>query len=207
VINIIPEAIKHLVDNYDPEDYFFKITEILRKESNAICKVEAIITCDDEDLKDSHRYWTININGFKECKLTLAGDSNVEILTDHPLLWKYNDVQASLYFNGTCSDPYKLVLDLYQLNEQLFDGHHNFINIKGYHHLLQQPGGFLASGPQKLLERYAQLLEIHALTTSIISKNIPTEWDGDKHVPVSRQTKMCWIGNDFIIGESIEFVA
>lgn len=206
MINTIPEEFNDLMDNYDPDDYLFSITAVYSENGKTICNIKIHNLSVDESIDNIHPRWSINVAGYKECQLNFRSDSMIEILTEHPLLWKYNDVNSSLYFHGTCTDPYALLIELYHINEQLFEGHHNFTEIKKLHHLLQQPGGLLANGPGQLLEKYAQLLEKYALTPSIIGRHIPQHWNGTKYEQPSRQTKMCWIGKNFIIAESFEFI-
>lgn len=205
--NKIPSAFTYLLSHDHYWEFTFVIKGISREDNTAKLNLEIEITSADEDLQHIPRKWEIKVAGFKECKIDLIkDDGEIEILTDHPLLWKYNDVQSGLYFYGTCSDPYNLLLELYQVNEKLYEGYHNFTDIKRLDRLLLQPGGLIANGPKQLLEQYAALLEKYDLKPSIIGDRTLTEWNGAEHVPASRENKICWIGGNFIIGESFEFV-
>lgn len=125
---------------------------------------------DEEDGVDQS--WQINIKGFKEADIKAETSTSVECHTEHALLWRHQDTNTSLYFRGVPEDIFKLYYDLTLLHNELFECYvevDRFLNPNiFFDKLLKAGAGLIATGPQRLMLKYAALLEEHKVKTSMV---------------------------------------
>jgi hypothetical protein len=208
--SVLPKRLTEILNDHDPEDIAISITKIDFETNNLnfVLKVSGFGYNDE----DNYEYrWTVNTEHYRTSKFSLDFASSISISDTHPLLWQFSDKQSELYFNGNCNDPDKLFLDLYKSHQACFEGLTDFEETINQHDnfepLLKSRNGLLASGPNKLMSMYADVLPKHNLTYSIIGDRVPTFWDGDKHVLETGKAKVLFIDSSYIIADDFNFVS
>src|SRR6202012_6187691 len=119
--------------------------------------------------------------GHRENRITLDYGANIRIVDDHPLLWRYTDFQASLYYSGNCSDPEKLFYQIYQVHYSLYQTYipvEVFLNMNNFVRQFQSYGGLVAKAPKKVLTQYAQCLADAGIDWASGGEYRLTFWDG-----------------------------
>ncbi len=206
---MLPQKLTDILNEHDPEDIAISITKIDYETNNLkfVIKVKGFGYNDEENYEYS---WTVNVSQYRTSKISLDFASSISISDTHPLLWQYSDKQSEIYFNGNCSDTDKLYLDLYKSHyacmEGLLDFEETINQSKDFDQLLKSQNGLLASGPNKLMILYADVLTRHRLHYSIIGDRVPTFWDGEKHVVEIGNAKVLFIDSAYIIADDFDFV-
>lgn len=206
---MLPKRLTDILKEHDPEDISISITKLdfETNKLNFILRV-AGFGYNDEDNYDCR--WTVNVVQYRTSKISLDFASSISISDTHPLLWKFSDKQSELYFNGDCNDADKLFLDLYRTHKVYFEGLTDFEDTinqpDNFEQLLKSKNGLLATGPNKLMNVYADVLAKHGLTYSITGDRVPTFWDGEKHVVETGHAKVLFIDSSYIVGDDFEFV-
>lgn len=206
---MLPEKLQDILTNYDPEDIAISFLQVDNENADPSFKIQV----SGFGYNDEENYvleWTIKTVQYRSSKISLDAASSIEISNNDPLLWYYSDKQCSIYFNGSCSDTDKLFLDLYRLHNSIFNGLLNFEETLNQPHnfdsLIQSKNGLLASGPRKLLEKYATVLDRHNIQYSIIGDRVPQYWDGQKHNNETGNAKVLFVDNSYIIADNFVFV-
>ncbi|MBK8787528.1 MAG: hypothetical protein IPN43_13790 [Chitinophagaceae bacterium] len=125
-----------------------------------------------------------------------GGSHHLHLEHDHPLLWRFNDIQCDLYISGGQPKQIeKIVFDLLQIHNSLFDQYLPFdlqlLNVLNAGH------GLLKKGSKKLLTEFAESLNKNGIKTSIISEIIPN--DKTQHLAV------LFLGHSYVIAEQFNF--
>ena len=116
----------------------------------------------------------LEAKAYKDGRIAFGPGAGCIIEGEHPLLWKFTEVNSELYYSGQCPTAANLIADLYKLELELFENFQTFshyLNGGDIFRLLSVPSGLFARGPQKLLAKYAELLAKYGIDTSIISGN------------------------------------
>jgi hypothetical protein len=207
---VLPKILTDILNEHDPEDIAISVTKINYETNNLsfTIKVSGFGYNDEENYE---HYWTVNVVQYRTSKISLDFASSISIRDTHPLLWQFSDKQSELYFNGNCNDADKLFLDLYRTHTACFEGLTDFedtINqLENFNQLIDSKNGLLATGPNKLMVLYADILTKHDMTYSIIGDMVPTFWDGEKHVLENGKAKVLFIDNSYIISDDFDFVS
>lgn len=206
---MLPEKLQHILKDHDPEDISILILKIDNKEAELNLKIQV----SGFGYNDEENYileWTIKTIQYRSSRVCFDTASSIEISIDEPLLWYYSDKQSSIYFNGSCNDTDKLFLDLYRVHNSIFKGQLNFEDTLNqsykFDSLLKSNNGLLASGPRKLLEEYATVLNRHNIKYSIIGDIVPQYWNGQKNNEEIGNAKVLLIDNSYIIADKFVFV-
>jgi hypothetical protein len=147
---------------------------------------------------ESDENWMLEARAYKDSRIAFGPAAGCIIEGEHPLLWKFTDINSELYYSGQCPTPANLVADLYKLELELFENFQTFghyLNGGDIFRLLSVPSGLFARGPQKLLAKYAKLLADYGINTSIISgnaSNADTSRD-EGHPKVFLLTNHCYV--------------
>jgi hypothetical protein len=205
---VLPKRLTDILNDHDPGDIAISITKIDFETNNLnfVIKISGFGYNDE----DNYEYrWTVNTVHYRTSKFSLDFACSIYITDTHPLLWQFSDKQSELYFNGICSDADRLFLDLYKAHNACFEGLIDFeetINQPdNFEPLLKSRNGLLASGPNKLMNMYADVLSKHNMSSSIIGDRVPTFWDGEKHVLETGKAKVLFIDNSYIVADDFEF--
>jgi hypothetical protein len=204
-----PKELLDIFNKYGEDDFSLVIIKADFATEPIIVEV-AISVQAFNDNETINRKWTIQIHGHRKSKLSFDLASSFDIKEDHPLLWEFNDTLCDLYFNGQCTDPAKLFVDLYKINASLFGNYipvETFFNKTGdIYKLLNASSGLLAKGSRKLLTIYGSCLEQYNLKHSIIGERQPSYWDGQQFVPERGNAKVLFIGDSYIIADKFVFM-
>ena len=206
---MLPEKLQDILTNHDPEDIAISFLQVDNENAEPIFKIQ--VSGFGYNHEDNYILeWIIKTVQFRSCRISLDTASSIEISNDDPILWNYSDKQCLLYFNGSCSDTDKLFLELYRVHNSIFNGLLNFEETLNqpynFEILIQSKNGLLASGPKKLLEKYATVLDRHDIKYSIIGDRVPQYWDGEKHHDETGNAKALFIDNSYIIADKFVFV-
>lgn len=206
---MLPEKLQDILTNHDPEDIAISILQVDNETPDPSFKIQV----SGFGYNDEENYvleWTIKTERYRSSRISLEAASSIKIIIDNPLLWYYSDKQSSIYFKGFCNDTDKLFLDLYRAHNSIFDGLQNFEETLNqpynFDSLIQSKNGLLASGPRKLLEKYANVLDSHNIQYSIIGDRVPQYWDGEKHNDETGNAKVLFIDKSYIIADEFFFV-
>ena len=206
---VLPINLTDILEKYDPEDFDIVITNVDYKTSEP--KLDFQISVQGYNEEDNFvRSWTIETKHHRQSKIFLDSASSLEISKDHPILWKFSDMQSEIYFNGHCSDVDKLFISLYKIHRALFEDLIPFSDsirsVDDLSWLMKTTSGLLAQGPRKLMTEYSGLLAQFNLQYSVIGDRIPTYWDGEKHVNEVGNAKVLFIDNSYIIADDFNFL-
>lgn len=207
---MLPKEIAEILENHDPKELHIVFNKIEYEASNPTFDIQiSAISYNDED--NLVRNWVIETLQYRTCNLSLDFATTIEIYDSHPLLWQFSDIQSSMYFSGSCSNPDKLLLELYRTHKSLVG---NFLQFEEVMHrtgefevAMKSTSGLFAMGPKRLLEAYAACLENYNLKYTIIGDRVPTFWNGEQHVQENGAAKILFIDNSYIIADSFKFIA
>ena len=206
---MIPPALSQFIEAYDYEDLDLCINHA-NFDVTGFWVDLALRTVNQAEGDDRSATWRVEAKGHRENRITFDYGENIRIEHDHPLLWKYNDLQCDLYFDGTCRDPTRLFYQLYQLHYSLYGTVipiERFLNMNDFERFFQMNGGLVARGPKKLLTRYAQCLEAAGVGWSIPGQRKAFYWDGHENRQEKGNLKIFLLGqtDTYIIAEDFEF--
>ena len=207
---MIPKDLSDILENYDPEDFDVVITKVDYETTNPKFDIQCSVkSYNDED--NFIRRWTIDTKQHRQSKISLDFASTFEISNDHPILWQFSDKQSEIYFSGHCSDADKLFIDLYKTHKSLFGNFTAFEDTvhfaNDFKHLMKTSSGLLSNGPNKLMIKYAELLEPYNLSYSLIGDRMPTYYDceNEKHITETGNAKVLFIDNSYIVADEFIF--
>ncbi|MBL7998299.1 MAG: hypothetical protein JNL32_06620 [Candidatus Kapabacteria bacterium] len=125
-----------------------------------------------------------------------------EFYSEHSLLYDYTDNSVELYFRNTSYNPEKLFVDVFTIDQTLFDGKRRFgtyLNTaNGLYGLCKQSHGLFARGPQRVIEHYAKCLAKHGMETSIIMQN-------EQEFQIENGLVLLLVGESYFIGQDFIF--
>lgn len=198
---LLEEYILYIEEKFDPEEIDIKISSVsIHTEQPAL---DLIISLEEEEIRSEKVL--LGLINCKEVKLRDAVFSDIQLMHKHPLLWKYNDFQSSLFFNGAAEDQYRLFWSLYRAHrnkyEDLlpFDTYLNTAFLERDYFL--PSSGIFAKGPRKLMNIYAECLEKEGIQCSQTNIAPPMLWDGSKYTEGFQHPKILFLNNSFIIAD------
>ena len=206
---MVPEELSRIFELYDYEDLNLGITNVIL-DSDILTVEFDIQSIGIGDLESLDSKWILTATGYKDSHIAFDYAARIVINDDHPLLWKYLDVQCELYFNGYCQDIGKFFVDIYDIHFELFKNltpMESFLNARHIYELMQARNGLLAKGPKKLLTRYAECLKIYGVDFSIIGERFPTYWNGKSFIPENKNLNILLFNatRTYIVAESFVF--
>ncbi len=206
---VIPKDLSAILENNDPEDFDIVITKVDNETSNPELGIQFCVKIHNNE-DNFVRRWAIATKQYRKSRFSFDFASSLQISQDHPILWQFSDKHSDVYFRGHCHDADKLYLDLYKIHRALFEDllpfEDTLTSVIDFNKLMTLPYGLLASGPQKLMKQYADILEQHNLSCSMIGDRTPTYWDGEKHATETGNAKVLFIDDSYIIAEEFHFL-
>ena len=196
---MLPVEIKCLLDNYEAEDSGLTINKADYSSNTPTLSLTL------HKPGETPQLWTLEVIGHRDSQLSFSNiiyDTTILLTDDHPLLWQYADEQSELYFNGSSKDTAKIILELKQIDFDLFGRHQK--SGGQFNTLLQTSNGSLGKGSKKLLTKYAACLNNYNIKTSIIGGHIPTYSDG-KNQYSGETLKLLFITGSYIVGQDFIF--
>ncbi|NML40133.1 hypothetical protein HHL17_23240 [Chitinophaga sp. G-6-1-13] len=198
---LLEEYISYIRKNFDPEEIDIRVSTLNVHDEQPFLSLN--ITFDDEDV--SPEKILLDLIQFKEIKLQDTVFSDIALLDEHPLLWKYNDFQSSLFFSKATGDQYKLFWELYRAHRGVYEELlplDTYLNIALLDRSSFLPSfGLFANGPQKLMNIYAECLEGEGVSCSQTNISPPTLWDGSRYTKGFQRPKILFLNKSFIIAE------
>lgn len=155
------------------------------------------------NLKLRARSATVNCRFVLDYRLQGGEDGALEHVTDveHPLLARYVDLHAELFFNGAAERLDELLGALWRAHRDAcgeWIGAHAYLRPQ----VLSDGHGLLASGPRLLLDRYAGVLARHGIEPSVIGDRPVQEWRGGKWQPRLRPPEALVFGRSFVVADA-----
>lgn len=201
---LILEVISGL-NKYDPEDITIRIDRAILSTDAPFIEIAVHINEVDEI---SEKKWRISPDSYFSGQISTNAACFMELTNTHPLLWEYNDLQASLYFTGKPADVYKLYWDLQNIHTHLYGaglGMEKYLNTgRKFDDLLKAQYGLLANAPKKLLIKLVECLQKHGIKSSIVNERKPSFWNGEKHVAELRELSLLLIGDSYFIANEFK---
>lgn len=196
---MIPAELLQVIDTNDEEDFNLGIMNVAFDDAGFRFDL-SMKTIYEEDETSYDATWRVDVVGHRENRVSFNYASDIRIEQEHPLLWKYTDIQGNLYFAGSCSDPTKLFYRMYHVHQKLFGSYipfGKFLNVDSFERLFEMKSGLLAKGPKPLLTHYGQCLGEAGMDWSIISNSHQPE-KTDLKILLLDHTDNYFIGEDFI---------
>ncbi|MEQ9440036.1 MAG: hypothetical protein RIG62_13355 [Cyclobacteriaceae bacterium] len=161
-------------------------------------------------IDDEHQLWEAQITGVREELIKSDWADQMKLLEDHPLLWRFDDIQSELYFSQSTDRPYELISSIlethqkivsnwYSLNEFINYGHLSFID------LCKSSNALFAKGPKKILSEYASILDAFNMRPNLFGDHNPKRWVDKKWVDETETLQILIIGKTFVIAENFDF--
>jgi hypothetical protein len=204
---VLPKELSDILEEYDAEDFDVIITNVNYDISTSKFDFQLSIKSHTQDNFD--RTWTVSTKQYRQSRISFERASSVEIVQEHPILWQFSDRQSEIYFTGSCKNLNNLYFDLYNVHKTVFQNlllfDESLNNVLDFNRLMSSSTGLLAKGPQKLLNRYAEILEQYNLKHSIIGDRMPTYWDGTEHLNEVGNAKVLFVDNSYVIADSFQF--
>ena len=155
-----------------------------------------IFTVSLYDTNDVIQKWKVTCNDFHDYRFILDFVDDINLFSDHVLLWETNQKQCELYYRGSITDRNELIGALYNKHKEIMRGWidlDHFINQK-LDWLFQGELGLVATGPNELINEYKKIFEERSLSASIIPS-----WR-EPH-----KKKLIVFGKSYVIAEDFKF--
>ena len=115
--------------------------------------------------------------------------------TEHPLLWRFKDLQCELYFTGQTKQTKELVFEIFAISYSLFANYVPFNpNMSA---TLNNGHGLFQKGSKKLLKLYAEKLNLYGIKTTIISEYPANKQNADLNI--------LFLGESYFIADDFQF--
>ncbi len=162
-------------------------------------------------INDQNQLWEAQIGGVRDELIKSDWTEELELLDEHPLLWKHNNAQCELYFSKPTSEPYELLNDILETHKRTSKGWYEleeFINSSSYISLIElckSSNALFAKGPKNLLQEYSKCLEKFGMQTNMFGERNPKRWTGKHWVDEDQLLSILIIGKSYIIAERFDF--
>lgn len=198
----LEELILVINNNYDPEETSIIIDRFSFRRKSSFVDMDIQL-----DVGDDARFeqWRLRISGYRASKLINNSFSEILLFKEHPLLWMYNDLQVSLYFEGAIKDPYKFNWTLNQVHQSILNDFipvNTFVNTELNINNINEPQyGLLARGPKKLMLAYSECLKQEQLNYSFVGEVEPKLWNGERFAHGFQNPKVLVLENSYVIAD------
>lgn len=160
--------------------------------------------------EEAHQVWQAEISGVREERFSSEWDfEEIELLSDGPLLWSWNEPEGELYFAEKTENPDSLLGQLLNTHYTIAGDWLDFLKFFNQEYPLRELCSFkhalLARGPIRLLKAYAEVLEVAGMKPKIIGERGPRIWTGQQWIPQEIPCKVLLLGNAYVVGESFNF--
>ena len=162
-------------------------------------------------INDEHELWEVQISGVREELLKSDWVGELKIADEHPLLWKYNNIQTDLYFSRATGRPYELLNSILETHLKVTRGWYDLqesINSSSYISLIElckSSNALFAKGPKRILEAYARVLDEHLMKPNLFGERNPKRWTGEQWIDETAPLSILLIGKSYVIAEAFEF--
>lgn len=153
---------------------------------------------------DSITYqWELIIRDHAEHDTQLGWSSQFEYYDSHPLLMRYHEPEASLFFNTPSNNQKQLVSDIYQAHKEVckdFINVEQFLNRKDLVTQCNSSFGLFAHGPITLMKHYMSVLNAHNMSCNILENSGITKYNDEPP-----HHMLLTLGNSYFIGKDFVF--
>lgn len=162
-----------------------------------------------EGLRPLHSF-LVRASGVLEHQINSLGMTvgNVELLTEHPLLYQYTEAPTALFFRGQVADVNALALDIAQAHASTFGPWRHFPAYLNPEQplvsLLESGGGLLGQMPASLAQRIVQVLTHHGLEHKLVS-GTPEVAIHKNPMLQDAKLPLLLLGDSYIIAYSFSF--
>ncbi len=161
--------------------------------------LKVMFTLSFGDNETPEQFWQLDIVDIEKERFVRNWATFPEIYSDHFLLYEFIDNYTELYFNGSTSNPEKILIDLYNSHISNYNNDLEFglgINApNGMLKLCTNDNGLFARGPKRILNKYAECLNANGIKTNFIS-----EIESDK-----KDLKLLIFGDSYFIAKDFKF--
>lgn len=206
---MLPGELQNIFDEFDEDDFSLHITSAGDATDKFL--IEFILTVQDINERGGiSQRWRIEAKEPLKNHISFDFAPFIKVMSDHPMLWEYTDIQCQLYFSGKCEDHPRLFYDLYTAHRKIF-GRYECFNIDlweetQYFRRFRYSNGLLTQGPKKLMDVYAHCLEQNGLGFTIIGER-PTEyWQGKGTASEDAGLKILLLGESYVIAKDFTFI-
>ncbi|MEM8969224.1 MAG: hypothetical protein AAGE93_22595 [Bacteroidota bacterium] len=159
---------------------------------------------------DEHQLWEAQITGVRDELIKSDWAVQMQLLEDHPLLWRFNDIQSELYFSKSTDKPYELISSILEAHHKIVSNWYSlskFINYGQFPFidLCKSSNALFAKGPKKVLAEYARILSEFKMRPNLFGDCDPKRWTGRKWVAETEILRILIIGESFVIAEDFDF--
>jgi len=188
---MLPESLTKIIESTDYVDYDCRVR-------NIDCSTEPLTAQFSVNDTESSDKIIIEMSVVGKTDFFIISNDNTSfshLELDHPLLWRFSDIQRDLYIKGQTKLIKELGFDLCAIHQSLFGGYIPFdLNILN---VLSNGHGLFQKGPQTLLKMYADKLNEFGIETSIIGNS-----QLDKTL---KPLKILFLGGSYFIGREFKF--
>lgn len=147
----------------------------------------------------SNTSWELTIENCVDYKFSSRqSNKGIAICQHHPLLYKHNDGELQLYFNGKPNNDNSYTIDICKSHSEICG---EWIGVNKYISAYQQPWntitskfGIYATGPDTIIEKYKAVLDAHDMKPSILRSSPKPS----SHMKILLSGDSYFIGQDFI---------
>ena len=194
--DIFPTDFKTILNSLDYQENGGLVISSL-KYINDDLKVMFTLSFGDNETPE--QFWQLDIVDIEKERFVRNWATFPEIYSDHFLLYEFIDNYTELYFNGSTSNPEKVLIDLYNSHISNYNNDLEFglgINApNGMLKLCTNDYGLFARGPKRILNKYAECLNANGIKTNFIN-----EIESDK-----KDLKLLIFGYSYFIAKDFKF--
>lgn len=146
--------IEELSDNLR-EDLKGQITQV-----NFGHSLEIHFQCDDWRTNDVRRHFVISCHDVVEQEVKVSSSYEIDLLSQHPLLWNHNEPHGYLYYSSEPNNRYEVLGILYEAHEHVFGGWRPLSDYANTYlggeliDFCMGNNGLLAYGPKPIIDVY-----------------------------------------------------
>ena len=194
--DIFPSDFKATLDSLDYQENGGLVISSLEYLKNDL---RVFFTLSYDDNETPEQLWQLDIIDIEKERVVRDWATFPEIYSDHFLLFEFIDNYIELYFNGSTSNPEKLLVDLYNSHISNYSNDLDFglgINApNGMLKLCTNDNGLFARGPKRILYKYEECLKANGIKTNFIN-----EIESDKN-----DLKLLIFGDSYFIAKDFKF--
>ncbi len=133
----------------------------------------------------------------------------MQLLDEHPYLWSFNEMRASLFIKRRAQDPNALFVAISGILRKItgtFEPVDSALNQgMDLEQLCRLDNGLFAEGPVPLLKAYQKVLEAAGCGPYIFGEEEPKRWDGSQWASTKGNSKVLLFGNSWIIADGFNW--
>lgn len=161
-------------------------------------------------IDDEHQLWEAHITGVRDELIKSDWADQMQLLEDHPLLWRFKDIQSELYFSQSTDRPYELINSILETHQKMTNNWYSlneFINCEylSLIDLCKSSNVLFAKGPRKILTEYTRILDEFKMRPNLFGNQKPKRWTGKQWVDETDILQILLIGKSFVIAEKFDF--